>query len=100
MLFLFPSCTKENANFTLESVNDYFPLQVGNRTQQEHIRENPEQVINRRERDNGGSKPDQRTETVYRHPENKRVDQMRGAAEKDECDKKPDCFRKGEVFSA
>jgi hypothetical protein len=29
MLFLFASCTKENANFTLESVNDYFPLQVG-----------------------------------------------------------------------
>jgi hypothetical protein len=29
MIFLLASCTKENDNFTLESVNDYFPLQVG-----------------------------------------------------------------------
>jgi len=28
-ILLLVSCRKENANFTLESVNDYFPLQVG-----------------------------------------------------------------------
>ncbi|MGN6533691.1 MAG: hypothetical protein ACTHK0_18260 [Ginsengibacter sp.] len=29
MLLMLASCKKENANFTSESINDYFPLQVG-----------------------------------------------------------------------
>jgi hypothetical protein len=29
IILLMISCTKENANFTLQSVNDYFPLEVG-----------------------------------------------------------------------